>query len=106
MNQQNLPNATAVLVLGIFSVVGCCCYGVPGLIAGLIGLMLYKKDKALYIQNPSQYSNYSNLNTGRILCIVGLVLSAIYIIGMIILLITGGWEAYMQRMEELKSYGR
>ncbi|WP_435524383.1 CCC motif membrane protein [Chryseobacterium indoltheticum] len=56
MNQQKLPNATAVLVLGIVSIVGCCCYGVLGLIAGIIGLVLYKKDNALYQSNPTLYS--------------------------------------------------
>ncbi|MCU7614987.1 CCC motif membrane protein [Chryseobacterium sp. GMJ5] len=106
MNQQNLPNATAVLVLGIFSIVGCCCYGVPGIIAGIIGLVLYNKDKTLYLQNPSQYLNYSNLNTGRILCIIGLALSALNILCIIILIATGGWEAYMQQMNELKNMGR
>ena len=47
MDQQKLPNATAVLVLGILSIVTCCCYGIPGIVAGIIGLVLYKKDNAL-----------------------------------------------------------
>ena len=34
--QQQLPNSTAVLVLGIISIVGCFCYGILGLILGLI----------------------------------------------------------------------
>lgn len=106
MNQSNLPNATAVLVLGIVSIVGCCCYGIPGIIAGIIGLVLYNKDKALYLQNPEQYLNYSNLNTGRILCIIGLALSALNIIGMIILLATGGWDAYMEKVQEMQNMGR
>lgn len=106
MNQQNLPNATAVLVLGIISIVGCCCYGIPGIIAGIIGLVLYNKDKLLYLQNPEQYLNFNNLNTGRILCIIGLSLSALNIIGMIILLATGGWDAYMEQMKEMQQLGR
>jgi hypothetical protein len=48
MEQQKLPNATAVLILGIVSIVGCCCYGLPGLIAGIIALVLAKKDGELY----------------------------------------------------------
>lgn len=106
MNQSNLPNATAVLVLGIVSIVGCCCYGIPGIIAGIIGLVLYNKDKALYLQNPEQYLNYSNLNTGRILCIIGLALSALNIIAMVILLATGGWDAYMEQVKEMQQLGR
>lgn len=106
MNQQNLPNATAVLVLGIFSIVGCCCYGIPGIIAGIVGLVLFKKDKALYMQNPNEYLNYNNLNTGRILCIIGLSLSALNILSMIVLLATGGWDAYMEKMQEFQQMGR
>ena len=37
--QQQLPNATAVLVLGIISIVGCFCYGIIGLILGIIALV-------------------------------------------------------------------
>ena len=92
MNQQKLPNATAVLILGIVSILGCCCYGVLGLIAGIIGLVLYNKDKALYLQDPSLYGNYSNLNTGRILCIIGIVMSILYLILNIALISTFGWE--------------
>ncbi len=32
MNEQKLPNATLVLVLGIISILGCCCYGIIGLV--------------------------------------------------------------------------
>ena len=71
--QRKLPNATVVLVLGILSIVTCCCYGILGLIIGIIALVLYNQDKKLYDQNPSAYSDYSNLNTGRILAIIGLV---------------------------------
>ncbi|MCD1116634.1 CCC motif membrane protein [Chryseobacterium turcicum] len=93
MNQQKLPNATAVLVLGIVSIIGCCCYGILGLIAGIIGLVLYKKDNALYQANPTLYSDYNNLNTGKILCIIGLILSALYLVLNIVLISVFGWEA-------------
>lgn len=93
MNQQKLPNATAVLVLGIISIIGCCCYGVVGIITGIVGLYLFKKDNALYKQNPDLYSDYSNLNTGKILCIIGLVLSILYVIYLIVIISTLGLDA-------------
>lgn len=93
MNQQNLPNATAVLILGIVSIVGCCCYGIPGIIAGAVGLFLYSKDKALYLKNPEQYLNYNNLKTGRILSIIGIVISLLYIITIVIFGVIFGWDA-------------
>ena len=46
LTNQKLPNATAVLVLGILSIVTCCCYGVVGLILGIIALVLAKKERA------------------------------------------------------------
>lgn len=82
MEKQKLPNATAVLILGILSIPLCCCWGI-GLILGIVALVLAKKDLALYKASPELYSNYSALNTGRILAIVGIALSAISIIMMI-----------------------
>lgn len=80
--QQALPNATAVLILGILSIVTCCCYGVIGIILGVIALVLNKKDKALYIANPSAYTegSYKNLNAGRICAIIGLVLNVLTLV--------------------------
>jgi hypothetical protein len=80
MEKQKLPNATAVLVLGILSILTCCCWGVIGLILGIVALILAKKDIALYIENPELYDGYSNINTGRVLAIIGIVLSCLYLV--------------------------
>lgn len=105
MEKRSLPNATAVLVLGILSIITCCCYGIIGLILGIIALVLAKKDLALYQENPELYSNFSNLNTGKILAIIGIVLSAIYIIYMIVIFSTVGMEGIQHMQEEmLKKY--
>lgn len=75
--QQSLPNATAVLVLGILSIVTCCCYGIVGVILAIIALVLSKKDRELYSMNTGAYteSSYKNLNAGRVCAIIGLILS-------------------------------
>lgn len=98
--QQNLPNSTAVLVLGILSILGCCCYGIIGLILGIIGLVLSKKDIALYNANPNHYKGYSNLNTGKILCIIGIVLSAIALLINIYIYAVIGMDNYQDMMLE------
>ena len=104
MEKRSLPNATAVLILGILSIITCCCYGI-GLILGIIALVLAKKDLQLYRENPELYSNFSNLNTGKILAIIGIVLSAIYIIYMIVIFSTVGMEGIQHMQEEmLKKY--
>ena len=84
MEKRKLPNATAVLVLGILSVLTCCCWGI-GLILGIVALIVAKKDIALYSENPEQFEGYSNINTGRVLAIIGIVLSSLYLIFMIYL---------------------
>jgi len=87
-----LPNATTVLVLGILSIVGCCCFGIVGLICGVISLLLANKDLAAYRENPGNYteSSYKNVNAGRVCAIIGMVLSSLNIISIIVRLIIYG----------------
>ena len=88
IDQEALPNSTLILVLGISSVAMsvCCCvvfgaFGFIGMliggIAAVIGLIMAKKAKKTYKQNPGIYteSSYNNINAGRICSIVGLVLA-------------------------------
>jgi uncharacterized protein YacL len=88
-NKIPLPNSTAILVLGILSIVVCCFFGI---IMGIIALVLASKGKALYDANPNLYteSSFSNMKTGRICAIIGLVLSAmVTIYYFIVFLIVG-----------------
>lgn len=87
-NSQHLPNATAVLVLGILSILGAFCYGI-GIILGIIGLLISNKDRKLYLTAPELYSptSYANLKAGRTCSIIGLILSVIIIIFVIVVLI-------------------
>ena len=77
---QKLPNATGTLVLGILSIVGCSCYGLVGLICGIIALIISKEANALLKANPDGYSNAGNHKAGRVCAIIGVSLSALYII--------------------------
>ncbi|MES2651857.1 MAG: CCC motif membrane protein [Bacteroidota bacterium] len=101
--QQALPNATAVLVLGILSIVTCCCYGVMGSILSIVALILSKKDRVLYAANMSQYteSSFKNLNAGRICAIVGLILSLLVVLFYIFIIIMFGWSV-LSDQEALK----
>lgn len=75
---QPLPNSTASLVLGILSIVICG----PGLIMGIIGIVLANKDITLYKSNPGFYTegSYNNLKAGRICSIIGILLSGALIL--------------------------
>ena len=103
MEQQKLPNATLILVFGIVSIVTCCCYGIIGLIFGVIGLVLANKAMQLYAENPELYDGVKNVKTGKILCIIGIVLNVIYLLLSIWAISMFGWETLQdpQKMQEI-----
>lgn len=80
-----LPNATTTLVLGIIAIVGCFMYAIPGLVCGIIAIMLHKKDKAIYLTDPERYENsYKTAKAGQVCGIVGLSLSAAFLLFLVI----------------------
>lgn len=101
MEQQKLPNATLILVFGILSIVTCCCYGIIGLVLGVVAIILANKATKLYAENPESYTGYQNVKTGKILAIVGVILSALYLLFVIWTVSTLGWET-MQDQELLQ----
>lgn len=88
MEKQKLPNATAVLILGILSILTCCCWGIIGLVLGIVALVLAKKDTTLYMENPELYQGYSNINIGKVMAIIGIILSSVYLLFMLYLKIS------------------
>lgn len=78
--QQKLPKAEIIIGLGIGSIILSCCCGLFSLIPAVVGLVLASGDEKLYNENPSLYSNYSNLKTGKILCFVGIGCSVMMLI--------------------------
>ena len=107
MEKKELPNSTLILVFGILSIIGCCCYGVLGLIFGIIAIVMAKKAIEIYNANPELYTGYQNVKTGRILGIIGVSLSALYVLAiLVILIIYGGIEGLQEMQEEiLREYG-
>ncbi|MEO2051413.1 CCC motif membrane protein [Flagellimonas beolgyonensis] len=97
MSQQPLPGASTVLTMGILSIVGTLfCCGPFGAIFSIIGLVKAKTANQLYLQSPENYTDYSNVKTGKILSYIGLALSLIYLVlfilyfGFIVAMITAG----------------
>ena len=90
-----LPNATVVLVLGIVSIVGCCCWGIVGITCGIVALVLAKSATDLYVFNPGRFTeqSYKNVNAGKICALIGIILSALHIIRILVLLILQGFTA-------------
>ncbi|MBC8112428.1 MAG: DUF4190 domain-containing protein [Verrucomicrobia bacterium] len=103
MMPKPLPNSTTVLVLGILSIVLCCCYGIFGLISGAIAFILSNQDTKLYQANMQAYTeaSYKNLRAGRICAIIGIVLSALYVIAIVLTIAIFGFSA-LSDPEKLK----
>lgn len=91
---QKLPNATGVLILGILSLIGCCCYGVPGLIFGIIALILAAGDTKRYNENPEAFSNYGNVKAGKILAVIGIVMSILFLALILFFVLSLGLESF------------
>ncbi|MEC4004261.1 CCC motif membrane protein [Flavobacterium sp. SUN052] len=76
------------LILGILSLMiiflGCCCgiFAVISLVLSIIGLVIANKSLNEFYLNSENYSlqSKSNVNIGRILCIIGVVFSSLFII--------------------------
>lgn len=106
MEQQRLPNSTLILVLGILSILTCCCYGVLGLILGIIAMVMANKATAMYMENPEQYTGYQNVKTGKILAIIGIIINLMYLGWVIYLFATIGYEGIMNMNQDIMdSYG-
>ncbi|MCI1779466.1 MAG: hypothetical protein LKI53_05855 [Bacteroidales bacterium] len=88
IQKRNAPNAVSSLVLGICSLAFGCIF--IGLICGIVGLSLANKGMREYRSAPDIYNGYGMLNAGKILSIIGIVLSGLYLIYyLVIVLILG-----------------
>lgn len=71
--------AIASMVCGICSIVFCWCYGVVGLVLGIVALAMWNKSKIMNGGNVLPMAK-----AGMICGIVGSVLSAVYVVYFII----------------------
>jgi hypothetical protein len=87
-----LPNSTAVLTLGIVSVVACGCFGLAGLAAGIIALSLAGKSNREYFDRPGKYSesSYKNMKAGKVCAIIGTCLNALIIVWYLFYMLVAG----------------
>lgn len=77
-----LPDSNTVLVLGIISIVGAFCYGIVGMIVGIIALAMVGRPERAYRAAPGNYSisSYNNLKAGKVCAIIGVSISAVYLV--------------------------
>ena len=89
---ENVPYSISVLVLGICSIVTCGCYGLPGLVCGIVALVQSKIGLTAYEENPSLYKEDSlkNLKAGKTCATIGVILSSIFFMVILVYFITWG----------------
>lgn len=104
---RRLSNDSGVLLLGIFSIFFCCFMGIPGVVSGLAALILGNRARQEFRENPEIYDpeSLSQVNTGRICGIIGLVLSSLvllYFAFSFIMVFTN--PELMERIKEMQDY--
>lgn len=90
--QDKLSADPGASVLGIIalliSLVGCCCgiLAIPAVVMSIIGLIWAIRSSNTYKTNPEIYSpkSFSNVKTAKILNIIALVLSSIFVIASLV----------------------
>ena len=106
MYKERLPHSQSALVLGISSIItACCCWGVVGLIIGIIGLYESNKAIAIYRESPESFDGINNAETGRTTSIIGIVIGAISLLWMIYMFSSGSYEMIFEQYEELLEEG-
>jgi hypothetical protein len=83
------PGSRLILILGIFSIIGCWMYGIVGLISGLFSLYLAKIALSIHQQQEQKYGAKALkiIKQGQIYAIIGVFISILYLIVLFIKII-------------------
>lgn len=93
--QEQLPQASTILVLGILSIVFSGLLGV-GLVLGIVALVLASRSMQTFGANSARYlpSTVSSVRAGKVCAIVGTCISGLYLLyALVALVFLGGWLA-------------
>lgn len=87
--KEDLPNAQSSMIMGIISLVSVvvlCGSGVVGLILGIIAMVQAKKNEEMIAAEPDRWteSSKSNLKTGKITGLIGVIVNGLGVIFWII----------------------
>lgn len=108
MGMEQLPNATAALVLGIVSIALCWCYGIVGLITGIIAVVIGSKAMKAHALEPGRYTegSFKNAQAGKVCGIIGLALSALMFLYLVFMIVIYGFGAFamFDVMQEARGY--
>ncbi len=93
MSIRKLPNSTAVYFLALVSMFIFCFAGI-GIIPAIIAYIVALKSEKVYRLSPAQFNNFGTIRKGKIIAIIGIILTLIIISVAIWTLITIGWDAW------------
>lgn len=90
--EQKLPNSGGILAMGIISIVSfCCCWGISGIVLGIIAIVMASNAERTYRENPDLFSlsSYKNMRAGKTTAIIGLIISIIWAIAQTLIITSG-----------------
>ena len=102
MYKEKLPYSQSALILGISSIVtACCCWGVIGIILGIIGLNNANKAIRIHEEDPNVFDGINNAQTGRTTAIIGIVVGVVSMIWHIYILSTGDYQVLFEEFNNM-----
>ena len=97
MYKEKLPHSQTALILGISSIfTACCCWGIIGVIVGIIGLFNANKAIALHNEFPDQYDGINNAQTGKTTSIIGIIIGIISMTWIIYVFSSGDYQVMFE----------
>jgi multisubunit Na+/H+ antiporter MnhG subunit len=102
MYKEKLPHSQTALILGITSIfTACCCWGIIGIIIGIIGLFNANKAIAIHHEFPDQYDGINNAQTGKTTSIIGIIIGVLSILFIIYILSTGEYQMLYEEYNDM-----
>ena len=102
MYKEKLPYSQSALILGVSSIItACCCWGIPGIVLGVIGLYNANKSMAIYDEDPGQFDGINNAQTGRTTSIIGIIFGLLVMIWLMYQLATGDFEMILEEYNNM-----
>lgn len=102
MIKEKLPHSQSALILGISSIItACCCWGVIGIILGILGLVNANKAIRIHEQEPDAFDGINNAQTGKTTSIIGIVIGVISMLWYIYILSTGEYEVLFEEYNNM-----
>ena len=104
MYKEKLPYSQSALILGISSIItACCCWGVIGIIIGIIGLSNANRAIRIHEEDPNVFDGINNAQTGKTTAIIGIVIGVLSMIWHIYIFSSGDYQVIFEEFNNLSN---